>query len=204
MPSGYQPKYATYRAVYRLAARPYALSTVQAGAGRVQLATIHHPATSQFKLQLRAVYAAVESSSAAAIVMLDLAHIQAGGTLPATGNPAITPRAIDPREPADGDTVCLALPTTQGTEDFVASMVEWNLGITGAASTANPPPPITFVNLLDPSNTGYIIDPLTQVPAVRPLTAEGWAVTADVSAATTLKGYVVIEYARLTQVGGQG
>lgn len=201
MPSGYQPKYATYRAVYRLASRPYALSTVQGGAGRVQLATIHHAATSQFKLQLRAVYAAIESSSAAAIVMLDLAHLT---TAPATGNPTITPRAVDAREPADADTICLALPTSQATEDYVLSTIEYNLGITGAASTANPPPPLTYVNLLDPSNTGYIIDPLVQVPAIRPLTLEGFAVTADVNGATTLKGYVVIEYARLTQVGNQG
>ena len=201
MPSCYQPKYATYRAVYRLAARPYALSTTQGGAGRVQLATIHHAATSRYKLQLRAVYVAVESSSAAAIVMLDLARLS---TAPATGNPAITPAAVDPREPTDADTICLALPTSQATEAAIVSTCEWNLGITGAASTNNPPPSLQFVNLLDPSNTGYIIDPLVQVPAVRPLTLEGYAVTADVSAATTLKAYVVIEYARLTQVGSQG
>lgn len=201
MATGYQPKYATYRAVYRLAARPYALSVTAAGAQRTQLATIHHAATSNYKLQLRAVYVALESSSAAAIIMLDLARIS---TAPATGNPAITPNAVDPREPADADTICLALPTSAGTEGAIISTCEWNLGITGAASTNNPPPALQFVNLLDPSNTGYIIDPLVQVPAVRPLTLEGYSVTADISAATTIKGYVVIEYARISQTGNQG
>lgn len=202
MPSGYQPKYATYRAVYRLAARPYALSVTAAGAQRTQLATIHHLATSQYKLQLRAVYAALESSSAAAIIMLDLIRIT---TAPATGNPAISPLAVDPREPVDSDTVCLALPTSPGTEVAAPiSTCEWNLGVTGAGSTVNPPPSLQFVNMLDPSNGGYIIDPLDQVPAIRPLALEGYAVTADISAATTIKGYVAIEYARLTQVGNQG
>jgi len=204
MATGYQPKYATYRAVYRLATRPYALSVVAAGAQRTQLATIHHAASSIYKLQLRACYVALESSTAAApiIIMADLVRITSA---PATGNPAITPIAVDPREPADTDTVCLALPTTPGTEVAqVTSMCEWFLGTTAGGSTNNPPPPLTFVNLLDPSNTGYIIDPLVQVPAIRPLTLEGFAVTADISAATTIKGYVVIEYARISQLGAQG
>lgn len=201
MPTSYQPKYATYRAVYRLIARPYALSAVAAGAGRIQLATIHHLATSIYKLQMRAIYVAVESASAAAIVDVDLVRLTSA---PATGNPAITPNAVDPREPADVDTVCLALPTSPGTEGPVLSSAEWNLGITGAASTNNPPPPLTYVNLLDPSNTGYIIDPLVQVPASRPLTLDGFSVTADISAAATVKFFVVIEYARISQVGNQG
>lgn len=198
MSTGYQPKYATYRAVYRLAARPYSLSNAFAAAGRKQYATIYHPATSQYKLQLRSVYVALDNISAAGTVVVDLAHLNAT-TTPATGNPAITPRPVDPREPADNDTVCLALPTTAGTEDYVLSNAEWIAGAAFATGT-----PIVFQNLLDPSNGGYIIDPLTQVPAMRPLTAEGYAVTVDASAAITVTGLIVIEYARLTQVGGQG
>ncbi len=38
------PKLVTYSAVYRLAARPYALSNAFAAAGRKQYATIHHTA----------------------------------------------------------------------------------------------------------------------------------------------------------------
>jgi hypothetical protein len=197
MSTGYQPKYATYRAVYRLAARPYSLSSAFGAAGRKQYATIHHAATSIYKLQLRAVYVALDNISAAANVVVDLAQIS--GTLPATGNPAITPRAVDPREPADTDTICLALPTTQGTENYTISQAEW---FAGAAFTTGTP--ISFQNLLDPSNTGYVIDPLVQVPAIRPLTAEGFAVTVDASAAATVNGIVVIEYARISQVGVQG
>lgn len=201
MATGYQPKYATYRAVYSLAARPYALSGVFGAAGRLQFAVIQHAATSIYKIQLRAVYIAIESTSAAAIVMADLVSLT---TLATTGNPAITPSGVDMREAEDADTICLALPTTPGTEDDILSRVEWNLGITGTASVANPAPSLAYVNLLDPSNTGYVIDPLVQVPAFRPLTAEGFAVTLDSNAATTVKAHIVIEYARISQLGAQG
>src|ERR1051326_6646098 len=102
----------TYTATYRLAARPYALSLVAGGAGRTQRATIHHTAGATKVIRVRAVEVAIESASAAAIATIDLVRIT---TAPATGNPAITPTPMNAADVAT-EAVCLALPTTQGTE----------------------------------------------------------------------------------------
>ncbi len=183
-------KFSTYEALYRLAARPYALSTVQAGAGRVQLATIHHPVTAIRRVKLRQVLAAIESSSAAGISVLDLIRITAA---PATGNPVITPNPVDPGDGA-AEATCLALPTTQATEAGPpVGFNEWNLGITGAASTVNPPPGLTWVDLIAPGVASQE-DGAERFPTIRPGVLEGFAVTADVSAALTLKGYVIIRF----------
>src|SRR4051812_16155236 len=122
----------TYTAVYRLAARPFALSRVAAGAERIQLATIYHTAAAVKDVRIRMVEVAVESASAAGILTLDFARLTAAVT-PATGNPAITPTPIDPGDGA-AEATCLALPTTGGTEGALYASEEWNLGITGAAS----------------------------------------------------------------------
>lgn len=175
----------TYTAVYRLAARPYALSAVFGAAGRTQLATIHHTAGSTKSIRLRLVEVAIESSSAAAIITVDLARIS---TAPATGNPTVTATALDPGDSAS-EAVCLALPTTAGTEGALYASEEWNLGITGAASTAAPPPPLTYQTLYSYTEEGEL-KPAT----ARAGTLEGFAVIADASAATTLKGFVIVTF----------
>lgn len=179
----------TYTAIYRLAARPYALSNAFGAAGRKQYATIHHTALSTKTVLIRRVEVALESASAAAIAMADLVRIT---TAPATGNPAITPSPMNPGNPA-AEATCLALPTTAGTEGAIHSMLEWNLGITAAGSTVNPPPPLTWLTLW-PQTQGAPEAGEDQYPTMRAGTLEGFAVTVDASAAATVKGYVVIEF----------
>lgn len=175
----------TFVAVYRLAARPYALSTAFGAAGRTQLATIHHPVNATKTVKIRSVELALESSSAAALIVADLVRIT---TAPATGNPAITPTPVDPGDSA-AEATCLALPGTPATEGALYASEEWNLGITGAASTSAPPPPLTYQTIYQ-----YAEGSEQKAATIRALTLEGFAVIADASAATTLKGFVVVTF----------
>jgi hypothetical protein len=179
----------TFSAIYRLASRPYALSATFGAAGRTQLATIHHAANATKTVKIRLVEVAIESSSAAAIVELDLVRIT---TAPATGNPAITPTPYDPADAA-AEVTCLALPTTGGTEGALYASEEWNLGITGAASTAAPPPPLTYQTIYQYPEGGE-----QKAATIRAATLEGFAVVADASAATTLKGFVIVTFTEET------
>lgn len=179
----------TYTAVFRLAARPYALSKAMGAASRTQFATIHHAATATKKVKLKRVEVALESNSVAAILMFDLVRIT---TAPATGNPAITPAPTDPGDAA-AETTCLALPTTAGTEGALHSTQEYNLGITGAASTVAPPPGLNWYTLW-PQTQGASEASESKFPTIRAGTLEGFAVVCDSNAASTVKGYVVIEF----------
>lgn len=179
----------TYTAVYRLAARPYALSNAFGAAGRKQYATIHHAATAVKTVKLKRVEIALESSSAAGLVVADLVRIT---TAPATGNPAITPSPTNPANAA-AESTCLALPTTAATEGALHSMIEWNMGITGSGSTVNPPPGLNWYTLW-PQTQGASEADENQFPTIRPGILEGFAITLDASAALTAKGFVVIEF----------
>jgi hypothetical protein len=178
---------ATYSAIYRLASRPYALSKATGGAGRFQFAAIYHAATATRNVRLRWVAVALESASAAAIVVTDLVRLD-GTVAPAGGNPTITPIGLDANDPA-AETTCLALPTTAGTvESSPIAMAEFNLGITGAASMISPPPVVPWTTL-------YVSTVDEQKPLlIRAGKAEGYAVTFDVNAAATINGFVVVEF----------
>jgi len=182
-------KLITYRALYRLAARPYALSNAFGAAGRKQYATIHHPNTSTKTVKLRHVWLALESSSAAAILVADLVRVTAA---PATGNPAITPTPLNPGDAA-ADSVALALPTTAGTEAAIHSFTEWNLGITAGGSVVNPPPPLSWIDLIGLA-PGFDPDDEGTLPTIRSGVLEGYAVTLDASVLDTVKGFVLIEF----------
>jgi hypothetical protein len=179
---------ATYRAVYKLAARPYALSNAFAAAGRKQFATLFHAATSTKKVKVRRILVAIESSSAASICVADVMRLTAT-TTPATGNPAITPSPHDTSDSA-AEATALSLPTTAGTEGATLASMEWNLGITAAASTVNPPPPLTYQEVYSEDEMGQIGD--TKPIILRAGVAEGIAVTIDCNAISTVKAYVII------------
>ena len=184
-------KLVTYRAVCRLAARPYALSNAFGAAGRKQYVTIFHGAGAAKNVTLRHVWVACESASAASITMADLVRLT-NATTPATGNPAITPTPSNPGDAAAEATV-LCLPTTAGTEGAVHSTHEWDLGLTSSASTVNPPPGLQWVDLLAVGPTNGP-DFEGKNPIMRAANAEGWAIIFDCSAAATIKGYVVVEF----------
>lgn len=187
----------TYFAVYRLAARPYQLSNVFGAAGRKQFATIFHTVAATRLVRLRNVWVALRSASAAVDVMADLVRLTAA-TPPATGNPAITPRlmrsGIVPVGPGAAEATCLALPTTAGSEGAdIVSNAMWSLGITGAGSAINPPPPVSWIDLLALSFAESKPEHV-ELPVMYPGVAEGWAVTLDASAAATVTGLVVIRF----------
>lgn len=183
-------KLATYRAVFRAAARPYSLSNVFAAAGRKQFATIHHAATATKTVRLRHVWVEAESSSAGAAYYYDLVRIT---TAPATGNPAITASSAD-SSVAAAEATTLALPTTAATEEARPfCSVEQVIGATVATpSTVNPPPGHAYFDLIDIQ--GSNADDESTLPTVRAGVLEGWAVTVDSSAAATWRGVVVIEF----------
>jgi hypothetical protein len=179
----------TYTAVFRLTARPYALSNAFAAAGRKQYATIHHAATAVKTVKLKRVEVALESSSAAAIIGAELVRIT---TAPVTGNPAITPSPTNPANAA-AEATCLALPTTAATEGALHSNLEWNLGITATGSVVNPPPGLNWYTLW-PQTQGATEADENQFPTIRAGVLEGFAVTLDASVLATVKGFVVIEF----------
>lgn len=187
-----------YRAYYRLAARPYALSNAFGAAGRKQFATIGHAATAKKWVRLRHVWVAAESASAAGLVMADLIRLTDNAA--AGGNPAIVPGKASGADDA-AEVTCLALPTTPGAEDAVPLVgTEFNLGITAAGTVQNPPPDLVWRDLLEligvghDEGMGFGVDSANRFPQIRPNTAEGWAVTMDASAALTFKGYVIIDF----------
>jgi hypothetical protein len=177
----------TYHALFRLAARPYALSKAAIAANtRTQFATLYHAATATKRMRLRRVLVMFESETVAGIINFDLVKLTAAVT-PATGNPAITPA------PARGANVAeataLALPTTGGTEGAVIADLEFNTGITGAVSVANPPVPDLWYELFseDEQNPMGEQESLEVAAGV----AGGWAVVIDNTGATnTVKAKV--------------
>jgi hypothetical protein len=179
----------TYTCTFRLAARPYAISKVHTAGSRFQYATLYHASTALKTVRLKRVLFAMESNSVASIDVVDLMRLTT--TAPATGNPAITPGKHNTNDPA-AESTCLTLPTTNGSESDVLASIEYNLGITGSASVVNPAPPLTYQEV-------YSEDELGQVGDVKPLfmragVAEGFGVTVDASAASTIKAFVVIRF----------
>lgn len=180
-------KVATYRAVFRNAARPYRLTNTFAAAGRKQFATIHHAATATKTARIRRVEVQfLGITTTATQVFMDLVRIT---TAPATGNPAITPGPLDNADGA-AEATCLALPTTAGTEGAVIASAGADLGITAAASTTNPP--------VFPSAEIYaaaIGDHEGKMPTIRAGVLEGYAVTVDVAGASpTNIAQIVVEF----------
>jgi hypothetical protein len=186
-PNGYH-RLATYAAVYRLAARPYALSNAFTANTRKQFATLHHAASATKTVRIRRVQIALESSSVAAITAADLVFITAA---PATGNPAITSTPLN-RGDAAAEATALALPTTAGTEGALVNSIEFNLGVTGAASTANPPPAVEWIDLYD--SDGIAGDDAAKALVLRAGQLEGVAIVLDCNAASTVKGFVRIVF----------
>lgn len=180
-------KLATYRSVFRATARPYLLSNTFLANTRKQFATIHHAAASTKTARLSRVQICIFDNSASANVVVDLVRIT---TAPVTGNPAVTPSKMASGNGAV-DSTCLALPGTAGTEEAqVISTLNYSLGVTGAASTVNPPPALTWYDLYGPVDG----DDESKQPTIRAGVLEGWAVTVDSNGATTIRALIAMEF----------
>lgn len=174
----------TYTAAYRLTSRPYALSKATGGAGIFQFATIYHANTATKTVRIKRVRVWLKNNSAAATLMFELRRLSAA-TAPATGNPAITALAHNSVSGA-AEVTTLALPTTAGSEANANAgwgTQEIAMGITGAASTVNPPPSLDaqVITLYDDTPMGEREDLI-----IRAGVAEGYAVIVDASASTTV------------------
>lgn len=163
---------ATYHGVVRLAARPYTLSFAFTEAGRKQLATLFHLATSTKNLKIRRIRIALENSNVNATVWVELVRLT-GGTTPADGNPAIVPTPSSSADAA-AEATLLTLPTTPGVEGGLAR-----------AKAAD--------------GLGLISDLYEASSEEKPLemkagVAEGWAIVLDSDAATTITGHLEIDF----------
>jgi hypothetical protein len=186
---------------YKLAARPFALSVAVPLNGSIQVATIQNTApdvTNAGPIYIWRVDVFLENNSAAAKVLMEIRRLNAGGTVAATGNPALNPTGVITggagARPAGLSFLCL--PTIPGTEiagDVFGSR-EFNLGITGAASVASPPPEPTRVNLWDA--TGGVVAPLH----MRANQKDGYAIVFDGNAATTILCTVNILFSYKTNI----
>ena len=148
-----------------------------------QLATIYHTGAATKTVKLRRVELIVIKGQPG-IYTFELRALSSA-TAPATGNPAITPRQYDP---ADGsaEATCLALPTTAG------SQVGADTGTVGAIveldGDALGPPPGRYM-LYEYDSTRHV-KPLI----MRAANAEGYAVVARCTVASTLRFSVLFEF----------
>lgn len=183
-------KVPSYGAAYRggsAGARGLLPAAFTAGA-RKQYATIHHAATATRTVRLRRVAVSLHAvGTAASQIAVDLIRITSA---PATGNPAVTPQLADSSD-ATVEATCLALPTTTGTEAAAPyTYVQYIVGITGTQSTVSPPPIVPWIEMLNAPAT----DEEEKLPTIRAGVLEGWAVTIESSAASTISAAVLIEF----------
>lgn len=172
----------TYVATYKLTTRPYALSHTFVANTRKQFATIHHLVTATKTVKIRRIELLIKSCSGTATILADVVRVTSA---PATGNPPITPSPDVLANPV-AEAVCLALPTTAGTEGAAFGSVEFVLGNTGAAPTVNPPAVPSAITLF--ADTANESQPLTLVAGQ----LDGIAVVIDSNAAVTITAMVRI------------
>lgn len=180
----------SYCAAYRIAVAGSDLAlafTFTANTDK-HLATIYHPSSSTKTVKIRKVSISMATSVAGAygfeIRRLD------GATAPATGNPAITPASFVAGNTADS--VCLALPTTQGSVANVdQNTVSKHAVVTVSASAGNANWAMGLIDtVLYEFQEGKGMEPLTMSPNV----ADGFAIVARCTATSTLRFVITIEF----------
>jgi hypothetical protein len=175
----------TQVAVYRvaLAAATSALAFTYTANTDKQLATIYHASGTGFQRIVRLQKVTVEIVTIGAVagqLQFELRRLTSA-TTPATGNPAITPVNRDPGG-VTAEAICLALPTTAGT-DFaanspIASRIVPVIASEAAIVSTWPINPSTIV-LYDAADTAFE----SEQPTIRAGSAEGYAVVGRSTAA---------------------
>lgn len=160
-----------------------------------QLVTFHHPAsaTKEIKIQ-KVILRANLLGTAAGFWNVELRAIT--GT-PATGNPAITPKAHN-LAATSTEAVCLVLPGTPGTDATVDSVYGGYIIDHGIEATTQPTAhPLGVgitsaydLTLYDASGMGDEVLPIT----LRAGTLEGVAIVSRDTAAMVLRFYAIIRY----------
>jgi hypothetical protein len=152
-----------------------------------QYATIYHGAGATKTVRIQSITFQLHAASAATVLVIKIVRLSAT-TAPATGNPTINGVATNPAISITPEATLLALPTTPGSVTGAPlSTRVYNIGVTGAANTLNPPSPMEVISLWPPLNahTLDITDPI-----IRPGNAEGWAVSIVSSNASTVQAAV--------------
>jgi hypothetical protein len=176
-----------YVADFALAARPYALSKMTVATNtRTQLAVAYHPVTATKNAYLRKCTFALESVSAAGLYVVELMGVV---SIPVTGNPPITIASM--KRGGSSELIAMALPTTAANDLGAATRIsrrEFNLGVTAAVPTTNPPAPLNEVVLFEYQGEGQ------EPPCLRAATLEGWAIIIDITPAATIKCFARMEF----------
>lgn len=184
----------SYTAIARLAEAAARLDQTftQVANTNKQWSTLHHAATATKELTLERCWVYITSDTVAGIQgVIELRELSVT-TLPATGNPAITPRAHRIGTGA-AEATCLYLPTTQGSEAAVNSPlghVPFDTGISGTTSVANPVPILVPVVLFD----GNTEDDEMIAPTAPVGVYGGWAVMVRTVGAPVLRVTVVWKF----------
>lgn len=177
-----------YVASYKLAtdAAASALAFTHVANTDKQYATIYHTAAATKTVRLRRVELFI-AATAATILNVELRYLNAT-TAPATGNPAITPRQVNPADAA-AESTCLALPTTGGSFPAAVPLFtqEMNLGANTAQTTNFPIDPVS----LWPGEGFGDFDTMQDL-SMRGGVAEGYAISLRAVAAVALKATVRI------------
>lgn len=180
---------ATYSATYRAAAvnAVGGLTFTHTANTDKQYATLHHAASATKLIRIHRIAVVIAAHSVAGQLDIDVRRIT---TAPATGNPAITPKAHNFANPAT-EAVALALPGTAGTVDDNAtsySATQLNLGVIAGATSVN-----SNDGMMELLNQGDLGDSAQSIE-LRPGVLEGIAVILRDTAAATVRGYVRIVY----------
>ena len=101
--------------------------------------------------------------------------------VPPTGGAGVAPVSYSPSGPAP-ETLAMNDPTS-APPGTVSQAVEWSLGVTGAASVANPPPSLIYGDLFAP----FPNDLRIPLPAVGANANRGWMIALNSTVAATLK-----------------
>lgn len=159
----------------RNAARPFGVSTVFAGAGAANVCALYTPSPITYgALILVEAGFLLQSVSAACILEVDLRTISTaptGGTALAT----VSQRATSNLPASLG----MLAQTGGGTEIRQVATLSYNLGITGAASVANPAPVIPWTKF------PLVSAPMLPYPSID-VASRGWKITIDSNAAATV------------------
>lgn len=180
----------SYTAVFRLAEAAAQLDQTftQVANTNKHWATLHHVAASVKTVGLMRCTVFIQTWATASKAILELRQIN---TAPATGNPAITPTPHI-RGDIAAESICLYLPTTQGTDAGVntpISHVLLNLGIVAGDPVLNPPEANRGIVLYDAQEA----QELTQ-PELSAGTLDGWAVMLRAVTGTAVRLTVVMKF----------
>lgn len=176
---GFEIERDTFSAVYRKTTRPYSTGIAFAAAGRQLFGSIWSLISLSRIIRILQVDVNFQESTAAVEAWIELSRIT---TVP-TGGSGITPAT---HHNGSSTAELRRLPTAGGAEGELISSATWKGGITGAAPTTMPTPPVLWQNLYTAQWNNEA--PLYASPG------SGFGIFVDVDAAATIRMSARIKY----------